>query len=417
MLDTIIHNADFCVIGGGLAGVSAAIAAARKGVKTVLMHERPVLGGNASSEVRMWICGAKGSNNRETGIIEEICLESLYKNTEKIPYLFDCVLLEKVTAEPNITLLLNCSCMDAETDGNNIISATGWQSTSQTFHKVNAKLFADCSGDSILAPLTGAEYRYGREAASEFNEKNVSIEIADKKTMGNSCLIQARWDDHPSEFIAPEWAEKFTAEEIKNRMPDLYNPHENFWYLEYGGEMDCIKDAEKIRDKLLAMALGMWDYIKNYSDIKDKEYWTLDFIGFLPGKRESRRMVGKYIMTSNDILAEGRFDDTVAYGGWPLDDHDPRGFYFSGKSHPSIPTPAPYGIPYRCLYSKNINNLFFAGRNISMTHAAMSSTRVMATCALLGEAVGTAASIAARENIMPDDVYNKNLHELKRNNS
>lgn len=412
MLNTILHEADLCIVGGGMAGTCAAIAAARNGIKTLLMHERPMLGGNASSEIRMWICGAHGENNRETGIIEEICLESLYKNPDKSHYLFDCLLLEKVYAEKNLTLLLNCSCMNAEVDGNRIVNVTGWQSTTQTFHKVVSKLFADCSGDSILAPLTGAEYRFGREAAEEFGEK-ISVTVSDRKTMGISCLIQGRLDSTPSRFTPPAWAEKLTEEQLKYRRPNMNNTKENFWYLEYGGDMDCIGDTEEIRDKLLRLAMGMWDYVKNSGEVENADYWRLEFLGFLPAKRESRRMMGKYLMTQNDIMGGKPFHDTVAFGGWGLDDHNPRGFYHKGKINRNEKTPAPYCIPYRCLYSKNISNLFFAGRNISMTHAAMSSIRVMATCATLGEAVGTAAALAVQNNMTPDEIYHHRLEDLQ----
>lgn len=391
----------------------AAIAAAREGTKTLLMQERPVLGGNASSEIRMWICGAGGSNNRETGILEEIQLESLYRNPYKIYAVWDSILYEKVRFEPNITLLLNCSCCGAEMDGNIIKSIKGWQLTTQRRHIVNAELFADCSGDSILAPLTGAEFRVGRESKYEFGEE-ISEEAPDKKTMGMSCLIQARKLNESVKFIAPEWALKLTPEDLKYRRPDLNNSGENFWYLELGGNRDSIADTEELRDELLALAYGMWDYIKNSGEF-DADCWQLDFLGFLPGKRESRRMTGKYIMTQLDVSSGGRFEDTVAYGGWPLDDHDPDGFRHSGRPNKNGITPSPYGIPYRTLYSVNINNLLFAGRNISMTHAAMSSSRVMATCALLGQAAGTAAAIAVKYGVMPDDIYNnkKYLAELK----
>ncbi len=411
-MNTVIHQVDFCVIGGGLAGTCAAIAAARSGARTVLMQDRPMLGGNASSEIRMWVCGSHGENNRETGLMEEIALENLYANPEKSPYLFDCILLEKVKNEPNLTLLLNCSCLDAKCEGNRILSVTGWQGTTQTFHQVEAKLFADCSGDSILAPLSGAEFRYGREAAAEFGEE-VATEVPDRKTMGNSCLIQARWEEKTSVFVPPVWAKKLTKEELAHRMPDLQNTSENFWYLELGGEQDCIADTETIRDELLALALGLWDYIKNSGDIPNADHWTLDFLGFLPAKRESRRMVGDHILTQGDVLAGGRFADTVAYGGWGLDDHDPGGFYHSGYPNTNRSTPAPYGIPYRCLYSKNVENLFFAGRNISATHGAMSSTRVMATCAVLGEAVGCAAALCAKQGVSPRTLGQQSIKTLQ----
>ena len=155
------YSPDILIVGGGMAGICAAVAAARHGAKTVLIHDRPVLGGNASSEVRMWICGARGENNRETGILEEIALENLYRNTNPCYSVWDSVLYEKVRFQENLTSLLNCSCFDAETRDGRIISVTGWQMTTQQFHKVEAKLFADCSGDSILAPLTGADFILG----------------------------------------------------------------------------------------------------------------------------------------------------------------------------------------------------------------------------------------------------------------
>lgn len=411
MLDTLDYSADFCVVGGGLAGICAAVAAAREGISVVLMQERPMLGGNASSEIRMWVCGAQGKNVRETGILEDINLENLYRNPYKLYPVWDSVLWETVKREKNITLLLNCSCMSAEMDGSRIVSVTGWQMTTQRFCRVLAKTFSDCSGDSILAPLCGAHCRVGREAASEYGE-TVSTVTADSKTMGASCLIQAHKGTEKVTFTAPDFAKKLTEDDLKYRRPNMAASHENFWYLELGGDRD-IAATEEVRDELIALAYGMWDYIKNSGTYPDADYWQLDFLGFLPGKRESRRMTGKYILKQTDISADTVFEDVAAYGGWPLDDHDPAGFYHVGRPNVSVKTTSPYAIPYRSLYSENIENLFFAGRNISMTHAAMSSARVMATCALCGQAVGTAAAVAAEHGTDPDGVYRKYLSELQ----
>lgn len=402
---------DFCVVGGGLAGMCAAIAAARHGTKVALIQERPVLGGNASSEMRMWVCGASGKGNRETGIIEEIALENLYRNPDKLWPIWDSILYEKVRYEPNIELFLNCSVFDAETEGGKIISVTGWQMTTQRVIRIYADNFADCSGDSVLAPLTGAAYRHGRESADEFGEV-ISVTEADRRTMGMSCLIQARKLDHPVTFIAPDWALDIDEEQFRRRKPNLESSYENYWYMELGGDCDSVSDSEDKRDELLSLAFGMWNYIKNSGEF-DADLWQLDFVGFLPAKRESRRMVGKYMMTQTDIVNGVLFPDTVAYGGWPLDDHDPRGFWHVGPPNTSVQTTSPYAIPYRCLYSANVENLFFAGRNISMTHAAMSSARVMATCALLGQAVGTAASVAHKYSCSPDEVYTSHIDELQ----
>lgn len=406
------HKADLCVVGGGLSGMCAAIAAARHGAKVVLMHDRPVLGGNASSEIRMWICGAHGDNNRETGILEEIELENRYRNPNRNYSIWDSILYEKVAFEENITLLLNCSCNDLKMDGNRIEKIKGWQLTTHTWHIVEADLFADCSGDSILAPLSGAEFRMGREASSEFDE-DIQPGKADKKTMGMSCLIQARETDRPQTFISPAWANKYlTDDDLPYRSHDIREWSTNFWWIELGGEQDSIYDTEEIRDELLKVAFGVWDHIKNYGD-HGADNWVLDWVGFLPGKRESRRYVGDHILTQNDIRAEGKFEDIVAYGGWTMDDHHPAGIAYPGLPTIFHPAPSPFGIPYRCLYSKNIDNLFFAGRNISVTHAALSATRVMGTCAILGQAVGIAAAIAIREGLFPRGVYEKRIEELQ----
>ena len=415
-LETITHECDFCVVGGGLAGMAAAIAAARGGSKVVIVQDRPMFGGNASSEIRMWVCGADGGENRETGIIEEIQLESLYYNPYKKYPLWDALLWGKIRAEKNITALLNCSVCAAECGegdgGRRIVSVTGWQTTTQRWHRIRAAYFADCSGDSILAPLTGAEYRVGRESRDEFGEKT-SQETADRQTMGMSCLIQCRKTKEPTSYVPPVWAKKLTPDAIRLRRPNMASTAENFWYLELGGNRDSIGDTEEVRDELLALAAGMFDYIKNSGEVEDGPYWQLDFLGFLPGKRESRRMTGDYIMTQGDVLAGGRFDDVCAFGGWPLDDHHPDGFWHAGNPNVWGRTPAPYGIPYRCLYSKNIENLFFAGRNISMTHAAMSSARVMATCATLGEAAGCAANLAREYGLTPRGVYRERIRDLQ----
>jgi len=404
------HKVDLCIVGGGMAGICAAIAAARHGTKVALMQDRPVLGGNASSEIRMWICGAQGPNNRETGILEEIQMENLYRNPTPNYSLWDSILYEKVKFEKNIELLLNCSCTDAKMNGNKIESIKGWQLTTETWHTVEAKYFADCSGDSILSPLSGAEFRQGREDSNEFNE-SIEPSKSDKKTMGMSCLFQIRETNKPQTFIPPAWAHKYTTDEdFPSRDHDTKT---NYWWIELGGENDTIHDAEELRDELLKIVFGVWEHMKNYGD-HGVDNWEIDWIGFLPGKRESRRNVGDYILNQNDIASEGKFEDLVAYGGWSMDDHHPAGFKYTG-GYPTIfhAAPSPFGIPYRCLYSVNIENLFFAGRNISGTHAAMSATRVMATCSIIGHAVGIAAAIAVNKGLTPREVYEKEIQNLQ----
>jgi hypothetical protein len=412
----IKYQADICVIGGGIAGICAAVAAARHGARVALLHDRPVLGGNASSEIRMWICGAQGGGGScrndllETGIVEEIRLKNMYRNPRGIWSIWDSVLYEIVKQEPNIKLFQNCTCVDAQMDENTIRSIKGWQMTTESWITVDASLFVDSSGDAILAPLTGAEFRIGREARDEFNE-SIQPETADKKTMGMSCLIQTRETDSLKPFIPPEWAKVYeTDEELNNRNHTI--GCDNFWWIELGGDNDSIHDTEEIKDELLSCAFGIWDHMKNRGD-HGADNWQLEWIGFLPGKRESRRYIGDHILNQNDVRAEGRFDDLVAYGGWSMDDHHPAGLKHNGEPTIFHEAPSPYGFPYRSLYSVNIENLMFAGRNISATHAALSSTRVMATCGVIGQAVGTAAAIATRTGLSPREVGEQHITRLQ----
>ena len=405
------HKVQFCVVGGGFAGMCAAISAARHGAKVALIQDRPVLGGNASGEIRVPVCGAQGLNNRETGILEEISLENSYRNPLSNYSIWDSILYEKVRFEPNITLLLNCTCTEIEMEGSRIRAVKGWQLTTETWHRVEADIFADCSGDSILAPLSGAEFRIGREAQDEFDE-DAAPQIADSYTQGNSILVNAREMSSPQKFIPPEWAYSYPAEEdLPKRFHNIRKDY--FWWIDIGGDGDTINDAEELRDELLKIAFGVWDHVKNHCKKFDADNLALDWLGFLPGKRESRRYIGDHVLTMNDVLEQGRFEDLVAYGGFPMDEHDPAGFYKRESGTIYHPTPSPFGIPYRCLYSRSIDNLFCAGRNISATHLAMSSSRVMATGAIMGQAVGVAAAIAVSESLTPRGVYETKTGELK----
>jgi hypothetical protein len=415
MLDRLYREefeCDVCVIGGGMAGLCAAVAAARHGARTVLLHDRPVLGGNASSEVRMWICGAHGKHNKETGILEEVQLDNQFLNPDGNWSVWDATLWSKAVHQPGLTLLANTSCTDAEMDGDRIAAVKAWGLTSQTLVTVRAKQYVDCSGDSILAPVTGADFRMGREARGEFGEDIEPVQ-GDARTMGNSLLIQIRKTDSPQPFTAPDWAYKFESpQDLPNRMKGVQGG--NWWWIEVGGLRDTIRDAEAIRDELMRVAWGVWDYVKNRApERKDAENWALEWIGSLPGKRESRRYVGAHVLTQNDVSAGGKFDDVVAYGGWTMDDHHPGGIYYPGRPTEFHPAPSPFGIPYRSLYSRNVSNLLFAGRNISTTHAALSATRVMGTCAILGQAAGTAAALCVEKGCLPRELYPYEVPQLQ----
>lgn len=407
-------SCEVCVVGGGMAGLCAALASARSGRKTLLVQDRAVLGGNASSEVRMWICGAHGPNNKETGYLEEIQLANMSRNPGLNYPVWDSVLYGVARQQKNLQLLLSCAVCEVEMEGNDRIrSVKGWHLTRQKWIHIQAAAFIDCSGDSILR-LTGAPCRWGREAKSASGEANAKAE-ADRCTMGNTILIQLRGidpEDHQP-FVAPSWALPVDETTFPLREKNMKPTGHNFWWLEIGGTEDTIEDADSLRDRLIALAYGVWNFIKNHPDGRGHA-WELEWIGALPGKRENIRYEGDHILTQEDIEAQGQFPDLIAHGGWTMDDHPPGGIYHEGKDTTHYPAPSPYGIPYRCLYSRTVRNLWFAGRNISTTHMALSSTRVMATCATLGQAAGTAAAIAVCENSDNRGVHTDFLDRLQR---
>ena len=395
-----------------MTGLVAAVAAARRGANVVLIHDRPVLGGNASSEVRMWICGAHGHHRKETGILEEIQLANLARNPEGLYSVWDSVLFEFATMTPGLTTLLNCSVNNSTMRDGQLASVDAWQLTTQSWHRVEARFFIDCSGDSILAPLSGAETRTGRESREEFGE-SIAPRQADLKTMGNTILLQLEETGRPQSFTPPRWAYHFDEKSpLPSRVSNGFG--HNFWWLELGGLKNTIGDAEAIRDELVKAAWGVWDYMKNRGPQAEKlRNWRLGWLGALPGKRENRRYLGDHILTQNDLETEGRFEDVVAYGGWSMDDHHPAGLHYPGAPTIFHKAPSPYGIPFRSLYSRNIPNLLCAGRNISATHCALSSTRVMATCALLGQAVGTAAALCCERSLLPREIQGSHLRTLQ----
>lgn len=413
-MDRIIeHTYDVVVLGGGLAGICAAIASARNGAKTALIHNRPVLGGNASSEIKMHICGAdchgKRNHARETGIIEEILLENRNRNPQHSFSILDTVLWEKVQFQESLDLYLNTHAVEVNTDKNEIRSVLANQITTEKWLRFFGTIFIDCTGDGWMAAQAGAATRMGRESAAEFGESYAPKE-ADHKTMGNTLMFCAKDTGKKSEFIKPFWAYEITDEQLKNRghsqLEDQigkYGVDSGYWWLELGGEQNVIGDGEEIRDELLKYLYGIWDHIKNKGDHGADNY-ELDWVQFLPGKRESRRIEGDYILKQQDLEECTVFEDTVAYGGWPMDMHPPEGFFYEGNATNYLHLNGVYGIPYRCYYSKDIKNLMMAGRNISTTHMAFGSVRVMATCAVGGQAVGTAAAMAAAKKCTPREI-------------
>lgn len=386
---------DFLVAGGGLAGVCAAIAAARRGSRVVLVQDRSVLGGNASSEIKMHIVGADCHGQkpgcRESGIMEELRLEDAVRNPHRCYSQWDLLLYEKVKLEPNITLLLDTDVVGATVEGGVIRSVRAVRNLTEDEFTIRAKFFADCTGDGRLGVEAGADYHVGREAKSQYGE-TLARDVADRQTLGSSILITGRKYDAPQTFVAPSWIRKFQKSDFKHRPIGSYEY--GYWWFEWGGQLDSLRDNETIRHELLRIALGVWDYVKNSGDHPNSANWALDWVGAIPGKRESRRFLGTHVLKEQDVLGGRIFEDQVAYGGWAIDIHPP-----SGVDVPDEPPYTPtrfnhlYSIPFGCYHSRNIANLFFAGRNISATHVAFASTRVMATCAIGGQAIGTAAAL------------------------
>lgn len=404
---------DVVVAGGGMAGLCTALAAARAGVKTVLIHNRPVLGGNASSEVRVHICGAtvhgKRKNARETGILEELLLENKRRNPQYSYSVWDTILWEKAYFQENLTLYLNTQIFKVMTEGDRITRIRALQMTTEKELEFAGKIFVDCTGDGLLAVQAGADTRMGREARSEYGE-SFAPEQADHCTMGNTLMFCANDTGAPCSFEKPEWAYDITEEQLAGRAHTAAGDEpagvdSGYWWLELGGTQNVIADSEEIRDELLKTLYGIWDHIKNKPG-HGAENYALDWIQFLPGKREGRRILGEHVLCQQEVADAVVFEDAVAYGGWPMDMHPPEGFRNEAYATEYLHLDKVYGIPYRCYYSRNIKNLMMAGRTISATHTAFGSVRVMGTCAVGGQAVGTAAAMAVKADCLPGQIGN-----------
>lgn len=426
MINWIKERYDVVVVGGGTGGFGAALSASRHGAKTALIQDRPVLGGNNSSEVRMHISGADQhafrKNARETGIVEEIALLNRKYNEQNSFCVSDTIYWELAQNEDNLTLYLNTSMIDVQMDKEDRIAKIyAAQLPTEKKYEISGNIFVDATGDGTLAALSGAEFMMGREAKEVFGEKH-GLDRSDCFTMGNTIMFTTMDMGRKVEFHKPAWAYTYTEEDLKYRK---HLPGEaiwrakagldsGYWWIELGGRgRDIITEGENIRDELLKVLYGVWDHIKNGGD-HGADNLALDWIGFVPGKRESRRITGDYILREEDLMENHFFEDAVAYGGWTLDQHTLGGMdnLTDEPAHLLVP-PVPYQIPYRCYYSKNIENLMMAGRNISCSHLAMSSTRVMATCMAGGQAVGTAAAIAVKNKITPRETGRKYITQIQ----
>jgi hypothetical protein len=420
-----VLKVDLCVVGGGLAGVCAAITAARAGVQVALVQDRPVLGGNASSEVRLWALGATvhmGTNNRwarEGGVINEITLENLWRNPEGNPLIYDTVLLEKVVDEPNITLLLNTAVYEVEKDPaypDRVRAVVAFCAQNSTRYVIEAPLFCDASGDGIVGFLSGAAFRMGAESRDEFGEAFApSGEFG--HLLGHSIYFYSKDTGCPVKFVPPSFALKNIPGQIPRHR--TFNAKEHgcrLWWIEYGGRLDTVHETETIKWELWRVVYGVWDYIKNSGQFPEAENLTLEWVGHIPGKRESRRFEGDYMLTQQDVIERRLHDDDVAFGGWSIDLHPADGVFAEVEGSHHLHSKGIYTIPYRCFYSRTIENLFLAGRIISASHVAFGTTRVMMTCAHGGQAVGRAAALCAREKWMPRDLLEPaRMRELQQN--
>ncbi|MBR4888122.1 MAG: FAD-dependent oxidoreductase [Clostridia bacterium] len=433
---------DIVVVGGGLSGMCAAIAAARMGANTAIVQNRSVFGGNASSEIRMHILGANchqsKDNLRETGIIEEILLANKSRNPYASFPVFDTVMWEKVRFQKNLTSFLNTNMDDVLMEDGKIKGILCHQSSTETEWTLYGNVFVDATGHGTLGVMAGGAHRMGSESKYEFNEPSAPEE-ANTDTMGNSMMFIAADRKEPVKFKKPEWAYTFTEEQLKhrphleevtahaddgeivapdaakNQLPGFSNPDSGYWWIELGGDSDdIIAQHEEIRDDLVKSVFGVWDHIKNGGNHGNIENYDLDWVGMVPGYRESRRLEGDYILTENDVRANRIFEDAVAYGAWPMDVHV-RGGLKDWDKYPSMVLnfEGCYTIPYGCYCSKNIDNLMMAGRDISASKMAFSSLRVMGTCAIGGQAVGTAAAMAVQKGCSPKEIGKQHIRALQ----
>jgi len=420
-MKSICEQYDVVVCGGGLAGVCAAIAAARGGAKTALVQDRPVLGGNSSSEVRVTPHGAAAFHAyaRETGILSELLIEERAVNHEPIfengwtNSVWDMVLYDLVQRTENLTLHLNTAVLGVLVEGTTLKSVECRVGNAEVNLSLAAKIFIDSTGDSMVAAEAGCEWRMGSEGKAEFNEPHAPM-VANGDIMGNSIHFKTKDMGRPAPFKLPIWAIEHTDGRYfysQGRLPKEVRG--GYWWIEIGVPYDTIHEAETIRHELTRHTLGVWDWIKNKDPktMKLAENYALDWIGQVPGKRESRRVMGRYLMNEWDAISCTVHPDEIAFGGWFIDIHTPGGLlaatsepasaegYSETSEYATRSYAGPYGIPLRMLVSKDIDNLMMAGRNVSATHCALATVRVMATTALMGQAAGVAAALAVTKDL------------------
>ena len=406
-------KADLVVCGGGIAGTCAAISAARLGLKVALVQDRPMLGGANSSEVRVHLGGTMnlGPYPRLGDVVAEIG-PAKGGNAQPAERYEDQRKLDVVAAEKNIQLFLNTRIVGAKKNGDRIISVTGQDVVSGARTTFEAPLFADCTGDACVGALAGADFRMGRESKAETGE-NMAPKKADKMTMGASVQWYTKDAEHSVAFPSEPWMIAFNEQNCEHGL-------RGDWDWETGMMRDQVNEFERIRDYGMLVVYSNWSFLKNKSAKREK-YAKREFawVAYVAGKRESRRLMGDHILTQQDIFDFVRYPDGTCCTTWAIDLHYPmprNTKHYNGEPFRSICTHNrhyAYPIPYRCLYSRNVANLFMAGRNISVTHVALGTTRVMRTTGMMGEVVGMAARVCKDHGCLPRGVYANHLDELK----
>ncbi len=427
---TIDMKFDLVVCGAGMSGICAAIQASRAGLKTALINNRGVLGGNASPEIRVHICGATGTSeynlySRESGIIGELLIENRYRNPQGNVYLWHTVLVDALRKEENCSVFLNTyiDAVNMDDSETTILSVEGTQSGSEKRYCFYGDTFIDDTGDGTIGYLSGAEYMYGREGKDKWNE-NIAPDVADDGVLLSSLSFYSKDFHREMKYQLPELAaelkdqfqDSLSFREIPDRMPEdaRYDGFRYQWYYETGAGRDQMKDNEEIIEDHSKLVYNIWDYIKNQSEYDAKQF-DLEYISPVPGKRESRRLVGEYILKEQDVAFQTDFDDAVGYGGWSIDLHAAGGFFDNDLINRHYYLRGIYQVPFRSCCVKGLDNLMVASRCLSVSHVASGTTRLMSTLSLLGQACATAAVLSKKYQVTPAEVGTSHMEELQQN--
>jgi hypothetical protein len=411
---TIVHRKkyDLIVAGGGMAGLSAGVSASRLGLSVLILQDRPVMGGNASVEIKVPVIGLICEEPYPS--MGRVAAEYGENQPELTPARVDSLL----KYEEGLEVRYSHRVIGAETCLDKISSIVAVDHMTGDRHVFNARYYADCTGDAALGYLSGAEYMQGQETKAEYDE-DLAPETVEGLSYGSSLRWIAVNGENPVSFPLCPWAYQF---DDQTAVPVM----KNRWNWETGFYKDQIQDIEYIRDSWFRYVYGNWAYLKNSETFRDRYSCAyIRFMGNVLAKRESRRLKGDVVFTQNDILKEEwkRYDDPAVLCSYPVDQHLPVSEYRSIQKHgynppgpiekiPGVTVNFPYMLPYRSLYSRNIDNLFMAGRDVSVTRVALASTRVMGSTAMMGEAVAIAASLCCKYRCTPRKLYQEYLDEL-----